>query len=104
MVSAGSISGQLINENDEPFAETRILCKLDFADGIQKEHHMKTDSAGRFKLNKLTPGIVKLSIEVDSDTFEDVLGESFEIKPGSITDLGRLTLKNSQDIEKNNDL
>jgi len=100
MVPSGSVSGQLINENDEPFAETRILCKLDFADGIQKEHHMKTDSAGRFELDKMTPGIVKLSMELDSVVFEDVLGESFEIKPGSSRDLGRIILRKGLDIEK----
>jgi protocatechuate 3,4-dioxygenase beta subunit len=100
MVPAGSISGQLVNENNEPFAETDVICKLDFADGVQKEHRLKTDSAGRFGIDRLTPGIVKLSMEIDSVIFDDVLGESFEIKPGSGRDLGRIILGNGLDMEK----
>ena len=100
MVSAGSISGQLVNENDEPFAETGILCKLDFADGIQKEHRLKTDSAGQFEIDRLTPGIVKLSMEIDSVVFDDVVGGSFELKPGERKDLGEIILKNGLDKPK----
>ena len=100
MVPSGSISGQLINENNEPFAETVILCKLDFADGVQKKHRVKEDLDGQFGIDRLPPGIVKLSMEVDSVIFDDVLGESFEIKPSSSRDLGRIILRNGLDMEK----
>lgn len=100
MVPYGSISGQLINENNEPFTETGILCKLDFADGVQKKRRMKTDSAGQFGIDRLPPGIVKLSLEVDSVIFDDVLGESFELKPGETKELGGIILKNGLDMEK----
>jgi hypothetical protein len=100
MVPAGSISGQLVNENNEPLAETEAICKLDFADGIKKEHRMKTDSIGRFKIDRLTPGIVKLSMETGSVIFDDVLGESFELKPGERKNLGKMMLTNGLDMEK----
>jgi protocatechuate 3,4-dioxygenase beta subunit len=100
MVPAGSISGQLVNENDEPFSETEVNCKLDFADGIKKEHRMKTDSAGRFEIDRLTPGIVKLSMETGSVVFGDVTGGPFELKPGERKNLGKMTLRNGLDMEK----
>ena len=100
MVPSGSISGQLINENNEPFTETGILCKLDFADGVQKKRRIGTDSAGRFGIDRLPPGIVELSIEVGSVVFDNVLGESFELKPGEIKDLGDIILKDGLDKEK----
>jgi protocatechuate 3,4-dioxygenase beta subunit len=100
MVPAGSISGQLIDENNEPFAETEVNCKLDLADGIKKEHRMKTDPAGRFEIDRLTPGIVKLSIETGPVIFDDVLGGPFELKPGERKNLGKMTLRNGLDMEK----
>ncbi|MHC4206281.1 MAG: hypothetical protein ACYSTT_16645 [Planctomycetota bacterium] len=100
MVSAGSICGRLVNENDEPLAETGILCKLDFADRIKKEHRMKTDSVGQFEIDRLTPGIVKLSMEIDSVVFDDVVGGSFELKPGERKNLGKIMLKNGLDMPK----
>jgi len=100
MVPAGSISGQLINENNEPFAETEVNCKLDFADGIKKEHRMKTDSAGRFDIDRLSPGIVKLSMQTGSVVFDDLTGGPFELKPGERKNLGKMTLTSGLDMEK----
>lgn len=100
MVPYGSISGQLVNDNDEPFAETVALCKLDFADGVQKKRRMKTDSAGQFGIDRLPPGIVKLSMEIDSVLFDDVLGGSFELKPGESKEFGGIMLTNGLDKEK----
>jgi len=100
MVPAGSISGQLVNENDEPFAETEGNCKLDFADGVKKEYPMKTDSAGRFDIERLSPGIVKLSMQTGSVIFDDVLGGPFELKPGERKNLGKIILTSGLDMEK----
>ena len=100
MVPSGSISGQLVSGNNGPFAETGILCKLDFADSVQKQLRIKTDSAGEFGIDRLPPGIVKLSMEIDSVVFDDVVGGSFEIKPGERKDLGEIILKNGLDKPK----
>jgi hypothetical protein len=100
MVPAGSISGQIINENNESLAETEINCKLDFADGTKKEYRMKTDSAGWLEIDRLTPGIVRLSMETGPVIFDDVLGGSFELKPGERKNLGKMMLRNGLDMEK----
>jgi hypothetical protein len=93
MVPFGSLSGQLVNGNNEPFAETGILCKLDFAHGVQKEHRMKTDSAGYFQIDRLPPGIVKVTIETSPLEFSAVSAEPFEIKPGETKNLDSVTLQ-----------
>ncbi len=101
MVPYSGAYGQLINENNEHFAEIVVLCKLDYADGVQKEYRIKTDSDGHFEIEKLLPGIVnKLSMEIDPVIFDNVLGEPFEIRPGSAKDLGGIILKNGLDREK----
>jgi hypothetical protein len=100
MVPSGSISGQLLNDNNEPLAETVILCRLDFADGVRKQRRMKTDSSGEFGIDRLSPGIVKLSMEIDSVVFDDVVGGSFELKPGERKYLDEIILKNGLDKPK----
>jgi protocatechuate 3,4-dioxygenase beta subunit len=93
MVPSGSISGQLINENNEPFADKILLYKLDFADGVQKKARMKTDSAGHFEIDRLSPGIVKLTIETSPLEFSGVSAEAFEIKPGETKNLNSIIMQ-----------
>jgi protocatechuate 3,4-dioxygenase beta subunit len=100
MVPSGSVSGQLLNDNNELLSETVILYKLDFADGVQQQRRVKTDSSGEFAIDRLPPGIVKLSMEIDSVVFDDVVGGSFELKPGERKDLGEIILKNGLDKPK----
>jgi hypothetical protein len=100
MVPYSGAYGQLANGNNEHFAETVVLCKLDYADGVQKKHHVKTDLDGYFQIEKLSPGIVKLSMEVDSVIFDNVVGGSFELKLGERKDLGEIILKNGLDKPK----
>ncbi len=100
MVPTAGICGRLLNEDKEPLLETVLLCKLDFADGFQKSQRIKTDGAGRFEIIRLTPGIVTLSMELDSILFNDVLGRPVEIKPGEKKNLGDVILTQGLDKEK----
>jgi len=100
MVPTAGIHGQLLSEKNEPFSEKVILCKLDFADGVRKRQRIKTDSAGNFEIHRLPPGIVTLSMELDSILFNDVLGQPFELKPGETKDLDVIILKEGLDKEE----
>jgi len=100
MIPSGSVSGQLLNDNNELLSETVILYKLDFADGAQKQRRIKTDSFGEFRIDRLPPGITKLSIEIDSVVFDNVLSGPFELKPGERKNLGKIILKNGLDMPK----
>ncbi len=100
MVPSGSISGQLMNENNELLAETDVHYTLNFADGIHRNGRTQTDTDGRFGIDRLPPGIVKLSIEVDSVIFDNAPGDSFELKPGQAKGLGQITLKDGLDKKK----
>jgi hypothetical protein len=100
MVPTAGIHGRLLNGKNEPFSEKVLLCKLDFADGVRKRKRIKTDSAGNFEIYKMAPGIVTLSMELDSTLFNDVLGQPFELKPGETKDLSVIILKEGLDKEE----
>ncbi len=99
MVPSAGLQGQLVNLSEEPQAGKGALCTLSFADGVQAKRHVQTDAEGRFNLDRLPPGIVKLSVEIDKVVFEDVTKQAFELKPGATKDLGRLALVNGIDKE-----
>ncbi|MHC4155111.1 MAG: hypothetical protein ACYST6_09355 [Planctomycetota bacterium] len=98
MVATAAIRGRLLDENNHPVSEKVVLCKLDFADGGRKRHRIGTDASGRFQMDRLTPGIVTLSVERDSVLFNDVV--SFALGPGQTRDLGDVPLKSGLDREK----
>ena len=100
MVPTAGIRGRLLSGNNEPFSEKIMLCKLDFADGVRKKQRIKTDSAGNFEIYKLAPGIVTLSMELDSILFNNVIGQPFELKPGETKDLSVIILKEGLDKEE----
>jgi protocatechuate 3,4-dioxygenase beta subunit len=99
MVPSAGLQGLLTDANETPVAGKVMRCTLDFADGIQMRRDFRTDAQGRFTLERLTPGIVKLSVEMGSVAFADVTGQTFELKPGATKDLGRLALRNGLDKE-----
>jgi protocatechuate 3,4-dioxygenase beta subunit len=100
MVPTAGIRGRLLNEQKEPISETVLLCKLDFADGFRKSQRIKTDAAGRFEIIRLTPGVVTMSMEIDSVLFDDVLGRPVEIRPGTTKDLSDVVLRQGLDKEQ----
>jgi hypothetical protein len=100
MVPTARICGRLLNENKGLLSETVLLCKLDFADGFRKSRRIKTDGAGLFEIIRLNPGIVTLSMELDSVLFNGVLGRPVEIRPGETKDLGDVILTQGLDKEK----
>ncbi|MHC4574758.1 MAG: carboxypeptidase-like regulatory domain-containing protein [Planctomycetota bacterium] len=98
MVPTAAVRGRLLDENNQPVSEKVLLCKLDFADGGRKRHHIRTDASGCFRMDRLAPGIVTLSVERDSVLFNDVL--SFLLGPGQTRDLGDVLLKRGLDKQK----
>jgi protocatechuate 3,4-dioxygenase beta subunit len=99
MVPAARLQVQLTDADEGPLVDKTALCILAFADGVRMERHAQTDAEGRVDLDRLTPGIVKLSVEIDSVVFEDVTQQAFELKPGATKDLGRLALRSGLDKE-----
>jgi hypothetical protein len=99
MVASARLQGLLIGPDGAPVASKPVICTLAFADGVQMRRDAQTDSAGRFHLDGLPPGIVKLSLEIGPIAFADVTGLAFELKPGAAKDLGPIALKNGVDKE-----
>lgn len=97
MLPCARLQGRLVDDKGAPLAAREALWTLAFADGVQGRQGIRTDSEGRFDLNRLTPGFVTLSIEIDSVLFKNVVGEPVELKPGQTRDLGDVTLKNGLD-------
>jgi hypothetical protein len=93
MLPCAQLRGRLLDDRGKPLAGGTALCVLAFADGVRIQRGIRTDSEGRFLLERLTPGFVALSVEVDSVLFKDVTKGPFELKPGQDRDAGVLTLK-----------
>ncbi|MHC4618228.1 MAG: carboxypeptidase-like regulatory domain-containing protein [Planctomycetota bacterium] len=98
MVPTAAIRGRLLDEKNQPLSQAVLLCKLDFAAGGRKRHHISTDASGCFQMDRLAPGIVTLSVERDSVLFNDVL--SFVLDPGQTRDLGDVPLKGGLDKQE----
>jgi len=99
MVPSAGLRGQLIRPDGAPGAAQTVLCMLALADGAEVRRNVRTDAEGRFHLEGLTPGIVRLSLEIGRVVFADVTGPAFELKPGTTKDVGSILLKNGLDRE-----
>jgi hypothetical protein len=99
MIPSARLQGLLLDPNGAPVTGKDVRCTLAFADGAQVRRGLRIDAQGRFHLDKLPPGIARLSLEIDSVAFADVTGQAFELKPGTTQDLGRLALRNGLDKE-----
>jgi len=97
MLPCARLHGRLVDDKSLPLTEREALCTLAFADGVQWKEGVRTDTEGRFDLNRLTPGFATLSVEMDSILFKDVIAEPFELKPGQTRDLGSVALKDGLD-------
>ena len=92
MVPTAKLRGQLALEDGSLLTEKRLLCKLNYADGIERKRPVKVDVSGRFELDKLPPGVVKLTVETHPLEFSSSLAAPVEIKPGEDKDIGNLLL------------
>jgi len=99
MVPAASLQGVLTGPDGAPMASRTVTCTLAFADGVTVRRDVRTDAEGRFHLDKLTPGMARLSVEIGTVAFADVTAHAFELKPGAAQDLGGIALKNGLDKE-----
>jgi protocatechuate 3,4-dioxygenase beta subunit len=99
MVPSARLQGQIVDANNVPLADKQAACTLGSADGTRREEGAKTDAEGRFQMDRLTPGILTLSMEINKVLFDNVTGQPFELKPGETKDLGRLVLRNGLDKE-----
>lgn len=93
MLPCARLRGRLLDDEGKPLAGRTALCTLAFADGVQMKRGIRIDSEGGFVLERLTPGFVTFSVEVDSVLFGNVTKEPFELRPGQDRDGGVLTLK-----------
>jgi hypothetical protein len=100
MVPTATLSGRFLNEQGQALGSRRVLTTLNFADGTAYPRRVKTESDGRYRLEGIAPGVLKLSVEMDGVIFADPLGKSVEVGPGSAEDLGDIVLKGGLDTAK----
>jgi hypothetical protein len=100
MVPTAGLSGRLLNEQGQALGDKRALTTLNFADGTAYSRQIKTESDGRFQLGGITPGILRLSVEMDGVIFADPLGKAVEVGPGRAENLGDIVLKGGLDKAK----
>jgi protocatechuate 3,4-dioxygenase beta subunit len=96
MVAPAGIQGRLIKEDGQPLADAVVSGTLDYADGLKKMTRFKTDAAGQYKIEKLQPGIVKLSFETVPEEYTGTTGAAIEIAPGVVKDFKDITLTRIQ--------
>lgn len=94
MVPASSIRGKVGGEGlPASDSKGKLMCRLDYADGVTSNRAVVVDAAGGFELTRLPPGVVKLSLSTQPREAEATLTESVELKPGQVTELPLITLK-----------
>ena len=93
MVPPASISGRALSESGEPLAERDLICRIDYADGVQRSARARTDLSGTFELKeRFPPGIVRLAMETEPLEFSGATPEPVELKPGEDRDFGDIVL------------
>jgi hypothetical protein len=91
MVHAASLRGVLQDSSHQPISQKEFLCLMKYADGTERREPIKTDAAGAFKLERLTPGAVSLSFETRPAQLEGQRAQ-MEIKPGAEANAGAVVL------------
>jgi hypothetical protein len=92
MVPASSIQGEIGGEG-LPASGSRVLCRLDYADGVSQTRPIAIDAAGKFELTRLPPGVARLSLRTQPRESEATLTDPIELKPGQTTHVALITLK-----------
>jgi len=100
MVPVAELTGRLLDERGAPISDGLITCTLDFADGVQDQRRIKTGPDGSFRLERLTPGIVSLSVKIGPVVYRDVLGDPVELTPGACKNVEDLTLADGLDMDE----
>jgi hypothetical protein len=98
MVLSAGFKGRIVDQDGVPTAKKTVVCHLDFGGDLRLDRGASTDAEGRFALANIAPGVVGLSIEVDSVLFNDVISPPFEFKPGETKDLGQIVLKDGAPV------
>ena len=94
MVPASSIRGKLSGENlPASDSKTRIFCRMDYADGVSRTEPVTIETAGKFKIDRLPPGVVRLSLSTQPREWEATLSEPIELRPGQATEVPLISLK-----------
>ncbi len=94
MVPASSIRGKLSGENlPASDSKTKLFCRLDYADGVSRTEPVTIETAGKFKIDRLPPGVVKLSLGTWPREWEATPSEPIELKPGHATEVPPISLK-----------
>ncbi len=100
MVPTAGLSGRLLTAGGKPFADKPVQATLNFADGIAYDERFKTGADGRFQVKGITPGILRLKLEIEGVLFQNPLGKTVEVRPGTAEDLGDIGLKGGLDMAK----
>ncbi|MBN1346918.1 MAG: hypothetical protein JXQ73_29785 [Phycisphaerae bacterium] len=93
MVPMASIRGRLVSEDKSAIADRAVICRLLYADSVERRLPVKTDSQGRFELARQSPGVVRVEVETDPAALIGSTTDPIEIKPGETKDIGDLLLK-----------
>lgn len=82
MLKPASLFAQARGEKGEPLANQRLGVKLVYANGIERRTRVQTSKAGEFKLEGLTPGVIRAAIECNALYCAARLDGPMELKPG----------------------
>jgi protocatechuate 3,4-dioxygenase beta subunit len=97
MLPPARVRGVLLDDKGEPLADTRIACRLSYADGTERSLRIETDTTGHFESSKtLRAGVVTFAIETVPLAFKGSLADASELKASQDRDLGTITLDKVQ--------
>ena len=93
MVPASSIRGKIGGDGlPASNSRMRLLCRLDYADGVSFWRPVTVNTAGKFELDHLRPGVVKLALSTQPRELEAALSGPVELKPGQAKELPPMSL------------
>jgi len=94
MVPASTIRGRISGERlPATNSKTRLICRLDYADGASVTLPITVGAEGKFELEHLEPGVAKLSFSTLPRESAATLSQAIELKPGQVTELELVSLK-----------
>jgi len=93
MVPPIHVRGRVVTGDGTPFAGKDLVCRVDYADGIQRNAEVKSDASGRFEIqDHMPPGILRLALETKPIEFVGACPDPIEVKPGESKDFGDIVL------------